>query len=209
MVRHPSLSSALLLYSLAVVPLLSSSPPPPLLAYFRSAPAAPSPPTYSSLSLYCSPHPYPLTCCLPAWYPRYSTLFLIVSRFLHLLTSRLLMASPPHLIPPSSAFPSSRSASSSSFLWSRGGCGCPASFWGYHFPGYLDGYACAAPSPSHAPTSAWPPSRPPHPPPPFSLRFRVIQRILCFLPFLLVFRGVIPVSLDSSFGRGFCALVLL
>ena len=39
------------------------------------------------------------------------------------------------------------------------------------------------------------------PPPPFSLRFWVLQRILCFLP-LLVFRGVIPVSLTPPLAVG-------
>ena len=101
MVRHPSLSSALLLFSLAVVPLLS--PPPPFLVYFRSAPAAPSPLLpLLSLSTARPTHIRSSVVFLPAWCPRYSTLFLVVSRFLHLLTSRLLMASPlpPPLLPP-------------------------------------------------------------------------------------------------------------
>ena len=110
-------------------------PPPPHSSATSARHLPPLPPTpYSSLSTARPAHIRSPVVFLPAWCPRYSTL--------------------------SSAFPSSRSASSSSIFWSRGGCGCPASFWGYHFPSYLGGYACAAPSPSptHAPTSAWPPS---------------------------------------------------
>ena len=99
MVRHPSLSSALFLFSLAVIP-SSLLLPPPFLAYFRSAPAVPSPPTYSSLSTARPTHIRSPVVFLLAWCLRYSTLFLVVSRFLHLLTSRLLMASPPPPHPP-------------------------------------------------------------------------------------------------------------
>ena len=66
MIRHPSLSSTLLLFSLAVVPHLAPSPPPPLPRLLPLSACRPFPPTYSSLSLYRAPHPYPLTCCLPA-----------------------------------------------------------------------------------------------------------------------------------------------
>ena len=183
MIRHPSLSSALLLFSLAVVPRLATSPP--------SSPTSarhlpPLPPLLTPLSLSLSTarptHIRSPVVFLPAWCPRYSAL--------------------------SSAFPSSRSASSSSFLWSRGGCGCPASFWGYHFPGYLAAMRVLLPLPlllTLLPPLGLPLSRHHHP---FHLRFWVLQRILCFL-LLLVFQGVIPVSLDSSFGRGLCALLLL
>ena len=94
-VRHPSLSSALLLFSLAVVPLLSPSPPSsPTSA--RRLPPLPPLLTLLSLSTARPTHIRSPVVFLPAWCPRYSTLFLVVSRFLHLLTSRLLMASPPH-----------------------------------------------------------------------------------------------------------------
>ena len=139
MIWHPSLSSALLLFSLAVVPRIAPPPPPPP-RLLPLGTCRPFPPSSSSLSLSTArpTHIRSPVVFLPAWCFRYS--------------------------PSLSVFPSSRSASSSSFLWSRGGCGCTASFWGYHFPGYLDSYTCAAPSPAHAPTSAWPPSLPPPPP---------------------------------------------
>ena len=162
MVRHLSLSSS---------PHWRSSPsslPLPLprlllLGACRPFPLLP----LLSLSLLCAP-PSP-----PAWWPHYATLLLAVSHF------RLLLNPPP---------PTSSGSASSFFIWSRGGCGCPASFWGYLFPGSLDCYARASPSPA----SAWPPSYPPAPFEPSPLGDTAD-------PLLLAsshgFQGVVPVPL--------------
>ena len=183
MVRHLSLSSALLLFSLAVVPLLSPSPP--FLAYFRSAPAAPSPLLLLSLSTARPTHLCSPVVFLPAWWPRYSTLFLVVSRFLLLLTSRLLMA---FLLPnPLSTSTSSGSASSSLF-WSGVGVGVPPPSGVTASPVNSTAMRVLLPLPlllTLLPPLGLPLTR---------LHLWVIQRILCFLP-LLRFSRVLYLSL--------------
>ena len=80
-------------------PLSSTSPSsllPPLPRLLPLGACCPFPPyLLFSLSTARPTHIRSPVVFLPAWCPRYSTLFLVVSRFLHLLTSRLLMASPP------------------------------------------------------------------------------------------------------------------
>ena len=193
MVRHPSLSSALLLFSLAVVPLLSPSPH--FLAYFRSAPATPSPYLLFSLfSFYRAPHPYPLTCCLPAC---------LVSSLLHPLPRCL-------LLPPSSDFRSTHGFPPPPpfclslfqvgffffFLMVPGWVWVSRLLLGLPLP-WLTRRLCVcfslSCSRSYLRLASLSPASPP-----FSLRFWVIQRFLCFLPLLLVFQGVIPLSLDPS-----------
>ena len=148
----------------------SFPPPPPFLGYFRSAPAAPSPPSLL-FSLYRVPRPYPLTCCLPAClvssllYPLFRlSLFQVGFFFFYLMVpgwvwvSRLLLGLP--------------------LSWlSRQLCVCCSL-----------SLSCSR---SYLRLASL--SRLPHP---FHLRFWVFQRILCFLPLLLVFQGVIPLSLS-------------
>ena len=185
MVKHLFLSSALFLSSLAVVSLLSPSPPSSPTSPRRLPPLPPLLPLLS-LSLLCAP-PSPLTCRLPACLV--ASLRHPLARCLPLPPSSDFLSphgSPPPL-PPFSA-PTSSGSASLSFIWSRGGCGCPASFWGYFFPGSLDCYACAAPSPD----SAWPPSHPPSPFEPSPLGDTVDP-----LPLASShgFQGVVPVPL--------------
>ena len=182
MVRHLSHSCALLLSSLAVVHLLSlSSLPPPFLAYFRSAPTAPSP-LLPLLSL-STARPTRLrspVVFLPAWWPRSTTLLLAVSHF-------------PPPAPPPSDFPSTHGFPPPPFF----------RFYlfgvGFFFFSYGPGVGVGFPPPSGVTTSpvnstamrvllpslfGLPLTRLP----PLSLRLWVIQRILCFLPLLPVSR---------------------
>ena len=182
--RHLSHSSALLLSSLAVVPLLSLISPSPFLAYFRSAPTAPSP-MLPLLSL-STARPTPLrspVVFLPAWWPRSATLLLAVPRF-------------PPPAPPASDFPATH------------GFPPPPLFRFYLFMvgfffSYGPGVGVGVPPPSEVTTSPVNSTAmhvllplPLTPPlglpltrlPPLSLRLWVFQQILRFLPLLPVSR---------------------
>ena len=193
MVRLPSLSSALLLFSLAVVLLLSPSPPSHPPSSPTSAWRLPPLPPYLlfSLSLYRAPHPYPLTCCLPAC---------LMSSLLHPLP-RYLPLPPSSDLPSTHGFPPPPPFFRLSlfqvsffffFLMVPGWVWVSRLLLGLPLP-WLTRWLCVccslslSCSRSYLRLASLSPASPPSPP--FSLRFWVIQRILCFLPLLLVFSG--------------------
>ena len=204
--RLPLVRSPPLLIGGRPLPLLSFPPPSSPTSARRVPPLPPLLNLSLSLSTARPTHIRSPVVFLPAWCPRYSTLFLVVSP-----------------LPPSSDFPSTHVFTPTPhppffrlslfqvgfFLMVSGWVWVSRLLLGLPLP-WLTRRLCVCCSLSLSCSCSYLrlASLSPASPPPFSLRFWVIQRILCFLP-LLVFRGVIPVSLDSSFGRGFCALLLL
>ena len=167
---------------------------PPLPRLLPLGACRPFPPAYSFPSLCRAPHPSPLTCCLPAC---------LVSLLLHPLPRCL-------SLPPSSDFPSTHGFPPTPpffrlslfrvgfffFLMVPGLVWVSRFLLGLPLP-WLTRRLCVclslSCSCSYLRLASLSPASPP-----LSLRLWVIQRILCFLPLLPVFQGVIPVPLDPS-----------